>query len=71
MKEDVDYVRNSGYRTRVVKSLNGSIKIPSEIAEDAEIFNNHISKTLRQLKERGLVECVNPEAKRGRLYRLI
>ena len=44
--------------------------MPSEIANDAEIFQNHISNTLRQLKEHGLVECINPEVKKGRLYRL-
>ena len=58
MKQDIDYVKNS------------QVKIPSKIANDAEIFQNHISNTLRQLKEHGLVECINPEVKKGRLYRL-
>ena len=29
-----------------------------------------MSNVLRDLKENGVVECVNEEAKRGRLYRL-
>lgn len=53
-----------------MKSLNGEVKIPSEIANDTEIFQNHISATLRQLKEHELIECINPEARKGRLYRL-
>lgn len=53
-----------------MKSLNGEVKIPSEIANDTEIFQNHISNTLRQLKEHELIECINPEVKKGRLYRL-
>lgn len=53
-----------------MKSLDGEVKIPSEIAKDAEIFQNHISNTLGQLKEHKLIECINPEVKRGRLYRL-
>lgn len=53
-----------------MKSLDGEVKIPSEIAKDAGIFQNHISNTLRQLKEHELVECINPEVKKGRLYRL-
>ena len=53
-----------------MKSLNGEVKIPSEIANDTEIFQNHISNTLRQLKEHGLIECINPEVRKGRLYRL-
>ena len=70
MKQDIDYVKNSQYRIKVMKSLDGEVKIPSKIANDAEIFQNHISNTLIQLKEHGLVECINPEVKKGRLYRL-
>lgn len=70
MKDEVDYIRRSTYRTKVIKSLDGSIKIPSQIAKDTEIFQNHISNTLRQLKDHDLVECLNPEVKKGRLYRL-
>lgn len=53
-----------------MKSLDGNVKIPSEIANDTEIFQNHISATLRQLKEHDLIECINPEVRKGRLYRL-
>lgn len=70
MKEEINYVKNSAYRTRVMKSLDGKTKIPSEIAKDANIIQNHISTTLRQLKEHELVECINLEVKKGRLYRL-
>ena len=66
----IDYVKSSGYRMRVLKSLEAYPKMPSEILKDAEIYQNHISNTLRQLREHGLVECINPEVKKGRLYRL-
>ena len=70
MREEIDYVNRSQYRLKVIKSLNGNVKIPSEIANDTEIFQNHISNTLRQLKEHELIECINPEVRKGRLYRL-
>ena len=41
----------------------------SKIAEDAEIRQNHISKVLSELKAHELVECINPEVRKGRLYR--
>lgn len=68
--EEIDYVKRSKYRLKVMKTLDGEVKIPSEIANDTEIFQNHISNTLRQLKEHELIECINPEVKKGRLYRL-
>ena len=70
MKEAIDYVNRSQYRLKVMKTLDGNVKIPSEIAKDTEIFQNHISNTLRQLKEHELIECINPEVRKGRLYRL-
>ena len=54
----------------MIKSLKDDVKIPSQIAKEAEIYQNHISHILKQLKEYSLVECINPEVKKGRLYRL-
>lgn len=70
MDEEIMYVNRSRYRKNAMKSLNEGIKIPSEIAEETGIYLNHISNTLTDLKNHGLVECINPEARKGRLYRL-
>ncbi len=53
-----------------MKTLEGDVKIPSQIARDSDILQNHISSTLQQLREHELVECINPEVRKGRLYRL-
>ena len=44
--------------------------MPSKIAKDTDIRINYMSNTLRELKEQELVECINPEVRKGRLYRL-
>ena len=67
---EISYVKISTYRTRVMVSLEDEIKILSKIAEDADIRQNHISKVLAELKAHNLVECINPEYRKGRLYRL-
>lgn len=33
-------------------------------------LGHHISKVLGELKAHELVECINPEVRKGRLYRL-
>ena len=53
-----------------MKALEGEVKIPSNIARDSGIMTNHISKVLGELKNHELVECINPEVRKGRLYRL-
>ena len=70
MLKEISYVQISKYRTKVMKSLDGDVKIPTAIANDSGIRTNHISKVLGELKEHELVECINPEVKKGRLYRL-
>lgn len=59
----------SKYRVKVMKSLEGEVKIPSVIANDSGIRTNHISNVLSELKAHELVECINPEVRKGRLYR--
>lgn len=66
---EISYVQISKYREKVMKSLEGEVKIPSQIAKDSSIRVNHISKVLSELKAHELIECINPEARKGRLYR--
>ena len=67
---EISYVQMSKYRIKVMKALEGEVKIPSVIAKDSGIKTNHISKILSELKAHELVECINPEVRKGRLYRL-
>ena len=70
MLKEMSYVEISKYRLKVMKALEDDVKIPSQIAKDSEIRQNHISKVLSELKAHELVECINPEVRKGRLYRL-
>jgi len=70
VKATIEYIEKSKYRSKVLKTLANNAKMPSEISKDTGIVQNHISNTLRQLKEHDLVECINPEVRKGRLYRL-
>ena len=70
MLKEMSYVKISKYREKVMKTLEGEVKIPTTIAKDSGIRTNHISKVLSELKAHELVECINPEARKGRLYRL-
>ena len=68
--KEISYVEISSYRKKVMKSLDGEVLIPTQIARNSEIRPNHISKVLAELKAHELVECINPEVRKGRLYRL-
>ncbi len=64
------YVQISKYREKTLKSIGDDVKIPTNIAKDSGIRTNHISKVLSELKNKEIVECINEEARKGRLYRL-
>ena len=70
MLTEISYVKISKYRSKVMKSLDGEVLIPTQIARNSDIRPNHISKVLAELKSHELVECINPEVRKGRLYRL-
>ncbi len=69
MLTEISYVQISQYKTKVMNALDGEVKIPSNIARDSGIRTSHISKVLDELKEHELVECINPEVRKGRLYK--
>lgn len=64
------YVEISKYREKTLKSIGNNVKIPTNIAKDSGIRTNHISTVLSELKSKEIVECINEEARKGRLYRL-
>jgi len=64
------YVTISKHRTTIVKHLTGKFQTPTQIANDTGILRNHVSMYLKSLTDYGVTECINPEAKKGRLYRL-
>jgi predicted transcriptional regulator len=66
----IAYVKASKYRKDILLDIDDKLKLPSEISKEVSIRINHVSKTLKQLKEANLVECVNEEAKKGRLYQI-
>lgn len=67
--QDAGFILRSDYRKKVFVELDNPIR-PSEIAKKLDIRLTHITRELRSLKSRKLVECLNPKERVGRLYQL-
>ncbi len=65
-----EYVKQSTNRTKILKTIGINILKPTDITKKTNIHINNVSRSLKQLKEKGLVEILNPESKRGRLYKI-
>ena len=71
MAEDWDvygYVASSEHRKAVMLQLADSNLIPSKIATNTDLPLPHVSKTLSDLREQGLVTCLTPDRSKGRVY---
>ena len=66
----ISLLKSSEHRLKIVQSLKDGIKTPSEVSKMTKIRLNHVSKSLKELKENRLVECLNEESRKGRLYQI-
>lgn len=64
------YVVASEYRERIVQSLSEKPKTPKQLADELDYHLSHISNTLSDLAEEGLVECLTENRRKGRVYAL-
>ena len=67
--EILGYVKVSSNRTKTLKNLGTTIKMPSEIAREIDTSTSQVSAALADLKGQGLVVCLNEEVRKGRLYK--
>lgn len=68
--EMASYILASTYRKKTLEYLNKHMGTPSLISDNTSIRRQHISNVLSDLKEKGLVECLNEEVRKGRLYKI-
>lgn len=64
------FVAASDYRKKIVERLKEAPATPRRISKETGIHISHVSTTLGELREEGIVYCVNPQRKKGRVYRL-
>ena len=63
-------VISSHYRRKVILNLLSGPMNPKQIANKTGLYLSHVSKTLSELSSLGLVNCLTPELRRGRIYRI-
>lgn len=69
--EQLAFVLSSGYRQDVLTDLADGSKTPSTLEADTGIDSPHVSRTLSECRDAGLVELLVPEdTAKGRLYGL-
>lgn len=64
------YLVASKYRMKILLSLAEKPKTPKEISKELGLYISHVSSTLSDLSSKGIIQCLNPNQKRGKLFYL-
>lgn len=68
MWNEIGFIASSKYREKIFLELNLNESSPKDLSDLTDIALPNITRALKELEERGLVECLNPDFKKGRLY---
>jgi DNA-binding MarR family transcriptional regulator len=60
----------SSYRKRVVTALENGPKTPKQIADATNLHLSHVSRFVKELEKNGVLQCLTPELRRGKLIAL-
>lgn len=69
MLNDTTYLVRSSKRIELFKLLERP-KTPTQLAKSMKSSLPNVSLKLKDLSDRGLVTCINPEDRKGRIYKL-
>jgi predicted transcriptional regulator len=67
---DYGFVLASEYRKIIIQVLAKKPKTPKQIADETKYNLSHVSRSIRQLEDRGLIKCLTPNRRKGKLYGL-
>lgn len=60
----------AGVRRRCLSALESGPNTPSGISEKSGVHLSHVSRSLKELGDNGLVECLTPKATKNRIFRI-
>ena len=61
------FIVRSSQRVDILSSLQKPMT-PTQISKEVKLSTSHISRTLAQFSKKGLVKCLTPEERVGKLY---
>jgi len=63
-------VMSSVHRKKVVMTLAKEPKTPKQISEQTGLHLSHVSRVVKDLSMGGILRCLTPKLKKGRLFTL-
>jgi len=64
------YILASRYRVAIMQALSKEPKTPKTLEKELNIKFSHISRALKELSDKGVVECLTPALHKQKYYGL-
>ena len=66
----ISFVASSKRRLEILRILNKKSKSQPEVMKLTGMYKAHTSRTLKELSEKKLIECLNPEDRVFKFYKI-
>lgn len=66
--EKIGLVKASQHRQSILRILANGSATPKEIAVGLRIHFSQVTRSLREMQERNIVQCLTPKLRKGRIY---
>ena len=67
--DDISFIVRGKHRKAILELLSKP-RTPTQIKEETKLHFNSVSRTLNELVKKGFAECLNPNQKLIRFYRI-
>jgi predicted transcriptional regulator len=68
--EKLGFVLAGKHRKRILIKLLDGPRTPTQLCYELSLLSEQVSRSLKELLAEGLVICLNPQTRKGRLYEL-
>ena len=68
--ENLGFIKASKYRKNIILALASRNKTPNDLKSELRMHMTHVSSTLKDLVSKGIVQCLTPDLRKGKIYSL-
>ncbi len=69
-KSVLSFILRGKNRITVLQKVSKDEVISAQIEEETKMYKSHVSRTLKELRKKKLIECVNPKDRYFKFYRI-
>lgn len=66
----LSYVLRSGYRKKILKLLGEQPQTAIQVKKKTGMYESHVSRAVKELREAELIYCKNPKDRRFKFYQI-